>query len=67
MVAIGFAVWWHINIYAKGACAQLALPLVAIYPFMEADHLVAGTALAQARRLVVQARRSASSPAGRDV
>jgi len=34
LVAIGFAVWWHINLYAKGL-ALLTLPLVAIYPFMK--------------------------------
>lgn len=34
LVAIGFAVWWHINVYAKGL-ALLTLPLVAIYPFMK--------------------------------
>ena len=34
LVAIGFAVWWRINLYAKGL-ALLTLPLVAIYPFMK--------------------------------
>jgi 4-hydroxybenzoate polyprenyltransferase len=34
LVAIGFAVWWHINLYAKGL-ALLTIPLVAIYPFMK--------------------------------
>jgi len=34
LVAIGFAVWWHINLYAK-LLALLTLPLVAIYPFMK--------------------------------
>lgn len=34
LVAIGFAVWWHINLYAKGL-ALLTLPIVAIYPFMK--------------------------------
>ena len=34
LVAIGFAVWWHINLYAKGL-ALLTRPLVAIYPFMK--------------------------------
>ena len=34
LVAIGFAVWWHINVYAKGL-ALLTLPVVAIYPFMK--------------------------------
>ena len=34
LIAIGFAVWWHINLYAK-ALALLTIPLVAIYPFMK--------------------------------
>jgi 4-hydroxybenzoate polyprenyltransferase len=34
LVAIGFAVWWHVNLYAKGL-ALLTVPLVAIYPFMK--------------------------------
>ena len=34
LVAIGFAVWWHINLFAKGL-ALLTIPLVAIYPFMK--------------------------------
>jgi 4-hydroxybenzoate polyprenyltransferase len=34
LVAIGFAVWWHVNLYAK-LLALATLPLVAIYPFMK--------------------------------
>ena len=34
LVAIGFATWWHINLYAKLFALAMA-PLVALYPFMK--------------------------------